>query len=66
MGWVTRMGILPPPILGDSGALYMLTARYVLKNVIPSFCIDAHAPMSVELQTKLFVRITLQTYLLKD
>ena len=44
----------------------MLTARYVLKNIIPSFCDDAHATMIVELQTKPFVRITLQTYLIKE
>jgi hypothetical protein len=44
----------------------MLTARYVLKNVIPSFCDDAHAAMIVELQTKPFFRITLQTYLIKE
>ena len=43
--------------------LYMLTARYVQRNVIPLFC-DAHAPMMVELQTKPFFRITLLIYVI--
>ena len=42
----------------------MLTAHFVLKNVIPSFCDDAHAAMVVELPTKPFFRITLQIYLI--
>ena len=41
----------------------MLTAHYILTNVIPSFC-GAHAAMIVELPTKAIFRVALQIYLM--